>query len=203
MFFTFRVSSNARRMHGGATVVHAVIQILHRPTSSNYHPPIRHRIRDLLNKTTIKKISLKVELFTSIMSFQPPHLKSAIIGGGVILAPSGEMSEIFEDGDNMNRRFREQRLEIFMVSKMRGRWLFGCDKAFPDKTQFGDELSRTVSRMSTFGKVCTCVLNFTIVSDMKTNVKYTDYGILRRIHQKLLANEPRCAKHPLGKSPFA
>ena len=113
------------------------------------------------------------------MSFEQPHLKSASIES-VILTPSGEMTEIFEDGDIVNRKDRERRLEIFFISERHGRggctsvryqlhychhmkdemgecrqetWLFGCDQTFTETRHFGADISRMVSRISNFGKV--------------------------------------------------
>ena len=36
------------------------------------------------------------------------------------MTPSGEMTEIFEDGDIVNSKYGERRLEIFLVSERRG-----------------------------------------------------------------------------------
>ena len=53
------------------------------------------------------------------MAFQSANRRSASIGGGGILTPSGTLSELFEDGDAPNQAYRHDRLRIFLTSEMR------------------------------------------------------------------------------------
>ena len=114
------------------------------------------------------------------MAFKPATLRSASIGGGVILTLSGTLSEPFEDGDAPNHA---NRLRIFLTSDMGIRCkcnsdrhqhhichhieksdgscdentcMFGCRKFQPGQRIFGREMCRVVDRLPVNGIQYTC-----------------------------------------------
>ena len=151
-------------------------------------------------------------------------MRSASIGGSVILAPSGTLSEIFQVGDTPNNDYKHERLGLFLTSEMRIRCkctsdrqrhylygscdentsVFGCSAFRPGQRIFGREMSRVVNRMSSRGLVCTCVLNcVNFIRDGNHFGNFAEYNILKRIHRKMLEGERRCAVHIDEKSSFA
>ena len=80
--------------------------------------------------------------------------------------------------------------------------LFDCFQSQQPSDNYNRDLSRVVNQMG-HGRICTCVPSFeNFVCDVNHVRIYTDYAILRRMHQQISDHED-CQAHPHGKSPFA
>ena len=127
------------------------------------------------------------------MAFKSTTPRSASIGVGAILAPSGTLSELFEDGDAPNNAYRHERLGIVLTSKMKicckcssdrqqhhlchhiekydglydeNTCMFGCRKFRLGQSILGREMSRVVNRMPVNGRHCIRVPTSLVLKEM-------------------------------------